>query len=59
MSAVGLWNRNDYPVNVLNINCTGQESTLLECQHTLATTTLCYSNDAIGVFCQKCEETLR
>ena len=58
MSSVGLWNINDYPVNVLNVNCTGQESALLQCQYTIAGSTQCYSNDAIGVFCQKCNNII-
>lgn len=53
MSVVGVWNSVDYPVSILDINCTGHETSLLECSHRLGTATACYSNDAIGMYCQK------
>ena len=53
MSIIGLWDYNDYPFNIFDVRCNGNETSLLDCHYKTTSSTLCYSYDAVGVFCQK------
>ena len=43
---------NRSPYRVFNVNCSGNEPGLSECQHTISQTLPCVSNVAITVSCQ-------
>jgi deleted-in-malignant-brain-tumors protein 1 len=53
MSAVGLWNSLTYPIGMHDITCSGTESSITDCQYSNIPNRICYSNDAVGVFCQE------
>lgn len=52
-STIGLWKKDDYPIEIYDINCTGLESTLLDCQYNTVSSIACDTNDIVGTFCQK------
>ena len=53
MSSVGLWNSLAYPIGMHDITCSGTESSITDCQYSIIPNRICYSNDAVGVFCQE------